>query len=338
MNKSNQLLTRRDFLRAATTLSLSYAALALLDGCGIFPAPTPTPAKVFRIGYLSGNAASTDTANFEALRQGLRELGYIEGQNIVIEMRFADGYNERVPDLAAELIRLNVAVIATGFSGEIVLAIKQVSSTIPIVFAGGVDLVEQGFVASLAHPGGNITGAANIDLTGKQLELLKQALPGISRVAVIWQNPSTRSAALDAAPALGLQLQLLELKSPDDIENLLIAAIREHADALLAKGGSILASRRPQFVELVAQSRLPAMYNFRSYVDIGGLMYYGVNLADLFRRAATYVDKILKGAKPADLPVEQPTRFEFVINLKTAKALGLTIPQAVLAQATEVIQ
>ncbi len=332
-------LTRREFLQRAAMLGLSASAVAVLDGCGILPGTTPTP-KIFRIGQLSLNSAAAEAANAEGLRQGLRELGYVEGQNIVMEKRYADGRVERLPDLAAELVALKVDVIVTG--GPLTaLPIKQVTSTIPIVFTGAIDPVGNGLVSSLAHPGGNITGSAIVEVAGKQLELLKAAIPGISRVALIWLRGAIFSPqlAVNEARALGIQLQLLELKSPGDIEDLLAAAIRERAEALLERGGGILANRRQQFVELVAQHRLPAMHVLRSYVDIGGFMYYGVNFADLYRRAtATYVDKILKGAKPADLPVEQPTKFEFVINLKTAKALGLTIPQSVLAQATEVIQ
>ncbi len=339
-NQFNHRLTRREFLQRAAMLGLSASAVALLDGCGILPGSTPMPTKVFRIGVISGGTRDAAvTQRIEALRQGLRELGYVEGENINIEYRFAEGRAERFPDLVAQLITLKVDVLVV-VGSSLALVAKQATSTIPIVFVQAPDPVGIGLVASLAHPGGNATGlGSGFNLTGKQLQLLKDAIPTISRVAYFWEGQFTDTReAQDAARALGLQLQALLISSPDDIEGAIQAAIRERADALLVYGGPRMGSRRPQFMELVAKSRMPAIFNLRDYVDLGGLMFYGQNLLNDWYRTATYVDKILKGAKPADLPVENPTKFDFVINLKTAKELGLTIPQSVLTQATEVIQ
>jgi putative ABC transport system substrate-binding protein len=275
----------------------------------------------------------------------LKDLGWVEGQNIVIEWRFAGGRAERLPDLAAELVRLQVDLIVVP-STPPALAAKNATKTIPIVTVGVGDPVGLGLVASLARPGGNITGLTGVvtpEIAGKQLELLKEAVPKVSRVAVLW-NPATPGNALAlreteiAARVLGVELQLLEARSLNDFDSAFAAMTAKRAGALLVLGDVMFVTHRIRLAELVAKSRLPAMYGLREYVEAGGLMSYGPIASELFRRAATYVDKILKGAKPADLPVEQPTRFELVVNLKTAKALGLTIPQSVLIRADEVIR
>src|SRR5215472_5384161 len=300
------------------------------------PAEAQQPKKVPRIGYLS--AAST-TEIVEAFRRGLRELRYIEGQNIVIEYRFAEGMADRFPNLAAELVQLKVDVILV--TGTLATqAAKNATKTIPIVMITVTDPVGTGLVASLAHPGGNVTGLSNLyeDLGGKQLELLKEAFPKISRVAVLWDSANPGNALSlgkmkVAAETLRITLQPLEIHGPDDLELALSAIKKEHISALSALRNAVTSNYKPRIVDFAAKSRLPAMYPDREFVEVGGLMSYGPNFADLFRRAATYVDKILKGAKPSDIPVEQPTKFELVINLKTAKALNLTIPQSVLYRA-----
>jgi putative tryptophan/tyrosine transport system substrate-binding protein len=302
--------------------------------------------KIARIGYLSPNLAA-DSHLYEAFRQGLRDLGYVEGQSLVLENRDAEGKWERLPDLAAELVALKVDVIvATNTPGA--LAATQATTTLPIVFAAVGDPVTSGLVSSLARPGGNVTGTSGgaPELIGKCLEQLKQAVPRISRVAVLWQPGAfggrTEQDMLKRADvaARGLQLRPLfvEARGPDDFDSVFSEMTRAHADALTVLTGAMFISERRRLVELAARNRLPAVYAWRVFVDAGGLMSYEPSLADLFRRTAVYVDKILKGAKPAELPVEQPTKFELVINLKTAKALGLTIPPAVLARADEVIQ
>jgi ABC-type uncharacterized transport system substrate-binding protein len=306
----------------------------------------PAAGKVYRIGIL-GNIPLTNPEGarlWGAFIQGLRDLGYVEGQNITIEYRFSEGQYERLPDLAADLVRLKVDVIVAPATQNVLVA-KQATRTIPIVMTGAGDPVGNGLVASLARPGGNVTGLSILafETVGKQLELLKEIVPGFSRVAVLG-NPTTQmySAWLGevkvAARSLGVQLQILEARGPDNFESAFAAMTRERVGALLVPTDGMFLLHRTRIVELAAKSRLPAMYGTKEYVDVGGLMVYGASLRDNFRRAATYVDKILKGTKPADLPVEQPTTFEFVINLKTAKALGLTIPPSVLARADEIIQ
>jgi len=303
-------------------------------------------AKVARIGYLAGNLAATRHLP-EAFRQGLRDLGYVEGRNLVIEYRDAEGKLERLPALAAELVALKVDVILVG-STPTALAAKQATSTLPIVFAAVGDPVTDGLVASLARPGGNVTGlstSATLEIVGKRLELLKQAIPGVTRVAVLWQ-PGGQGERTDkdilkeveaAARALGVRLQVVEARGPEDFDRAFSEMTRARASALTVLGTTLFFNERRRLADLAAKNRLSAMYPLREYVDAGGLMSYGPNLADLFRRAATYVDKILKGAKPGDLPVEQPTKFELVINLKTVKGLALMIPPSVLQRA-EVIQ
>ena len=303
-------------------------------------------AKVPRIGYLSINLAGGPHMT-EGFRQGLHDLGYVEGRNVVIEFRDAEGKFERLPALAAELVVLKVDVIVVG--GTVAaLAAKRATRTLPIVFVSAVDPVTDGLVASLARPGGNVTGLATLapELVGKRLEQLKQVVPGVSQVAVLWQpgalgertEKDLREEAENAARALGVRLQFVEAQGPDDFDRAFSDMTRARAGALTVLGSSMLINERRRLVNLAAKNRLPAVYGLREYVDAGGLMSYGPNNVDLLRRAATYVDKILKGAKPGDLSVEQPTKFELVINLKTAKALGLTIPQSVLARANEVIQ
>jgi putative ABC transport system substrate-binding protein len=303
-------------------------------------------AKVSRIGYLSINLAGGPHMT-EGFRQGLRELGYVEGRNVVIEFRDAEGKLERLPALATELVALKVDVIVVG--GTVAaLAAKQATRTLPIVFVSAVDPVTDGLVASLARPGGNVTGLATLapELVGKRLEQLKQIVPEVSQVAVLWQpgalgertEKDLRKEAEFAARVLGMRLQFVEARGPDDFDRAFSDMTRARAGALTVLGSSMLINERRHLVNLAAKNRLPAVYGLREYVDAGGLMSYGPNNVDLFRGAAAYVDKILKGAKPGDLSVEQPTKFELVINLKTAKALGITIPQSVLARADEVIQ
>jgi len=303
-------------------------------------------AKIPRIGYLAPNLAATPQLP-EAFRQGLRDLGYVEGRNVVIEYRDAEGKPERFPALAAELVALKVDVIVASGT-PVALAAKHATRTIPIVLLSGADPVGSGLVTSLARPGGNVTGLSNLShqLVGKCLEQLKQAVPGVSRVAVLWQpgviGERTEKDILKeadvAARALGVRLQVVEARGPADFDRAFSDMTRARADALTVLTSSMFFFERRRLVDLAAKNRLPAVYPWREFVDAGGLMAYGANIPDMFRRAATYVDKILKGAKPGDLPVEQPTKFELVINLKTAKALGLTIPQSVLGRADELIQ
>jgi putative tryptophan/tyrosine transport system substrate-binding protein len=317
-------------------------AMEILAAANLAQAQQPT--KVPRIGYLSGPSPSTSANRRQAFRQGLRELGYVEGKNIVIEYRYAEGKFDRLPALAAELVGLKVDIIVTS-GPQTTRPAKQATSTIPIVMGQDPDPVGNGFVASLARPGGNITGLATLapELSGKQLELLKETIPKLSRVAVFGTsiNPGNaqnlRGVEL-AAKAFGVKLQYLDVLSPKDFETAFRVASKAHADAVLMLPGSVLVLRRAQLTDLAVKSRLPAIYQQTEFTETGGLMYYGTNTPDLFRRAATYVDKILKGAKPADLPVEQPTKFEFIINLKAAKQIGLTIPPNVLARADRVIK
>ena len=327
-------MNRRAAIRRLATFFLTTAALA----------EAQQPTKIPRIGYLSGAFPSTNSARIEAFRQGLRELGYVEGKNIIIEYRYAEEKLERLPALVAELVRLKVDIIVTG-GATTTRAAKEATSTIPIVMAQDPDPVGNGFVASLARPGGNITGLAtlNPELSGKRLELLKETVPKLSRVAVFGTSTfpgnaqNLRETEL-AAGVLKVKLQYLDVLDPKDTETAFRAATKGRADAVLVLASPVLNSHRTQVVELAVKSRLPAIYNQTEYVEAGGLMSYGTNIADLYRRAATYVDKILKGRTPADLPVEQPMRFEFIINLKTAKQIGLTIPPNVLVRATRVIK
>ena len=321
--------------------SLGLCALLLALG---FAAQAQQPAKVPRIGFLNTNAPAAFTTRTEGFRQGLRDLGYVEGKDILVEYRYAEGKLDRLPVLTAELVRLKVDVIVTAVSSSTRSA-KEATHTIPIVMAQDNDPVGNGFIASLARPGGNITGLSTLspEIGGKQLELLKGVVPRIVRAAVIGTStlPGHAQRLKEtelAAAALRVQLQYLDVLSPEDIETAFRHASKGRADALVVLGGLVLISHRAQVANLAAKNRLPAIYNVPEFVDAGGLMTYGASYIDLYRRAATYVDKILKGAKPADLPVEQPTEFEFIINLKAAKQIGLTIPPNVLARADKVIK
>src|SRR5437867_5637247 len=332
-NPNLPTIDRRAFL-GGLVLSLLAAPLAT-EGQEV--------GKVPRVGFLFFGSLGP-SRELDAFRQGLRELGYTEGQNIVIEYRFASGRAERLPELATELARLKPDVLVTPGTPAS-LAAKQAISSIPIVFAGVADAVGAGLVANFARPGGNITGLTSIsaELGGKRLELLKQVAPKASRVAVLY-NPADRANVLvlkdlqGSAPALGLTLQPFEVREPGEFERAFVAMSRKRAQALFGATGVLTTEHRKTIVDLAAKSRIPAMWGDREFVDAGGLMSYAGNFYGQVRSAATYVDKILKGAKPGDLPVQQPTTFELVINLKTAKALGLTVPVSVLSRATEIIQ
>ena len=315
---------------------------------GLLAAPLAAEAqpagKVTRIGVLEPTSMALNAANLDAFRQGLRELGYVEGQNFVVEYRSADGRGERFPDLAAELVRLKVDVILTRGTPAVIAA-KNATRTIPVVMAASGDPVLSGVVSSLARPGGNVTGlsAVVVEVSGKRLELIREVAPGVSRVAALF-NMSNPNDALQwketetAAPTLRVQLQLLDVRKPGDFAGAFDAAVKGRAGALFVGLDALTWANHRPIVELAAKHRLPAIYGGREFVNAGGLIAYGVSYPHLYHRAASYVDKILRGAKPADLPIEQPTKFELVINLKTAKALGLTIPQSLLGRADEVIQ
>jgi len=330
--------SRREFLRAATV-----AGTAGFLGLGSEAAQAQQPARIHRIGILSPVSGSVLSARVEAFRQRLRELGYLEGKNIVIEYRYADGKRERVPDLAAELVRLKVDVIVTIGPGA-TLAAKKASGTIPIVFAGASDPLGTGIVSSLAQPGGNITGLSLMvpDLDGKRLELLKEAVPKVARVAFLWQPGGRRNLRLTemeaAAKALGLKLLSLPVRSLDDFEGAFARAKKERAQALITTTGGLIITQQRRVLDFAAKNRLPAIYHYSEFVEAGGLMSYGPDNTDIWRRAADFVDKILKGAKPAEIPVEQPMKFEFVVNLKSAKQIGVTISPNVLVRADKVIR
>jgi ABC-type uncharacterized transport system substrate-binding protein len=299
--------------------------------------------KVPRIAFLLGTSPGPDP-RVEGFRQGLRDLGYVEGKNIAIEWRYAEGIEDLVPKLAAELVQLNVEIIVTDGT-NVTRAARNATKTIPIVMASDADPVGNGFVASLARPGGNVTGLVNLlaGLSGKRLELLKEAIPGISRAGIVWnpENPSSVSGfkeTQEAAQALAMQLQSLEVRGVDDFVGAFQAASKGRARALTVVSDSLIFSNRRWLLDLAAKHRLPTMHTQSLWVEAGALMSYGTHFPDLWRRATVYVDKILKGAKPANLPVEQPMKFEFVINLKTAKQIGLTIPQSVLYRADKVIK
>jgi putative ABC transport system substrate-binding protein len=332
-------------MRLRTIGLISTLVLGLL--AGPLPIEAQQAGKVYRIGWLRGSASPPTGSDHVAFRQGLRELGYVEGQNLVIEYRSSKGRSGRFPDLADELVRLKVDVIVTSPAPPLIRAAQGATRTIPIVMAGVfVDPVKAGFVASLARPGGNLTGITNLEseLNPKRLELLKEAFPQITRVAILWpeyQQIQAMKAVEATAQGLGIQVQsLVRSQGPleEYLENAFSAISRERADALLVVYSRLIRRHRAQIIEYTAKRRLPIMFPERRHIDPDGLMSYGADMQDMFRRAATYVAKILKGAKPGDLPIEQPTKFNFVINLKTAKALGLTIPPAVLLQATKVIK
>ncbi len=293
---------------------------------------------------LSGESATTYAGRIEAFRQGLRELGYVEGRTITIEYRYADGKPDLLPALAADLVRLRVDVIVT--AGDLpIRAAKEATSMIPIVVAVSGELAEPGYVASLARPGGNITGLVTQsgDMTGKHLELIRAVLPKVSRVAILL-NPDNRAnvhsfnTAEALAGSFGIQLLSLEVRTADEIDIAFQKAVRNRAEALIVLADVVLLAHRQRIAQLAAKSRLPALYQSQDYIGVGGLMFYGADLHELFRRSATYVDKIVKGAKPGDLPIQQPTKFELVVNLKTAKALGISIPKSVLLRADRVIE
>jgi putative ABC transport system substrate-binding protein len=334
MDRRGSRLSRRQFVGAGAT------GLGLLAGCGRLP--WQAPARVARVGVLSGEIpTASSSALTEALRQGLGELGYLDGHNVTLEPRFADGQEDRFSELAAELVHLPVDVIVA-FGSPLVLAARQATETIPIVMASGGDPVGLGFVDGLARPGGNVTGLSgmSIQLTSKRLELLTAVRPGISRVGVLGQPASAREfrEAEAAARQLGVHLLLLEVDGPSDLSTAFETGTREGIEALLIVPGHVTVVYSTLIVELATARQLPTIFHRREFAAVGGLMAYGPNSHDLSRRAAYYVDRILKGAKPADLPVEQPMRFDFVVNLKTAQALGITFPNEIMLQITEVIQ
>jgi putative ABC transport system substrate-binding protein len=324
------------------TLALSAMLFALS-----YSVSAQQPKKVPRLGYLSNFDPVSDSARAEGIRQALRERGYIEGQNIAIEYRYAEGKRDRYPELAAELVRLKVDVIVVAGGAPGIQAAENATKTIPIVMVGlGSDPVEAGLIESLARPGGNVTGITNLTfkLGGKRLELLKEAVPKLARVAVLYV-PALPSQVIEvkevlpvAARALRLTLQPWEVRAADDFDRVFAAMVKQRADGLYVLGGALMAANRKRIVGFALKSRLPSVYNISEAVDAGGLMSYGADEAESYRRVAYYVDKILKGAKPADLPVEQPTKFEFIINLKAAKQIDLTIPPNVLARADKVIR
>jgi putative tryptophan/tyrosine transport system substrate-binding protein len=328
------MMDRRRFL-----LTALGGAVAMPVAAGAQP-----PAKIWRIGYLGPVAPSAGARLLESFRQGLRDLGYVEGQNILIDYRWAEGRSDRFPALAAELTQLRVDAIVT-YNNPAVAALQQATRTIPIVVANMGDPVGSGFVDSLARPGGNITGFSGLseELSRKWVELLREAVPKVSRVTVLtvsqtpaahtqWREIQSAAKALKAIP------QRHEIAGPDEIEHAFASFIKGRAQGLIVLPHAVTNARRTQIVSLAAEHRLPGMYPDSQYVEAGGLMSYAANFSDLHRRAATFVDKILKGAKPADLPVEQPTKFELVINMKAARALGLTIPPSLLARADQVIE
>jgi putative ABC transport system substrate-binding protein len=326
-------MRRREFvtLIGSAALTLPHATLA------------QSATEIPRVGWIVGSPLQTVKHVYEAFRQGLRDLGYVEGQTIALEPRSADGHMERMPGLVDELIRLKVDVLVVTNSPA-ALAAKKATRTIPIVMFAP-DPVGQGLVTSLARPGGNVTGLSyySVELHSKRLEIMKQLVPGLTRVAVL-KNPLVKAHAIfwqelkAAAQKLGMALQPIDVRGPEDFELAFATATRANAQALLAFDDPLTIGYRSRIVDLAASSHLPAIYGFREFADAGGLITYGADFVDLFRRSATYVDKILKGAKPADLPIEQPTKFELVINLKAAKALGLSVPPLLLAQADDVIE
>jgi putative ABC transport system substrate-binding protein len=328
------VIDRRTFL-ASLSLSVLAAPLA---------AEAQQPVKLPRIGVLFASTPAATSHLLDGLRQGLREQGYVEGQHIILESRYGQAGTERISDVAAELVRLKVDVLVAA-TDPATAALKQQTQTIPIVMANSTDPVGTGFVASLARPGGNVTGlsALSPELSGKRLGLLREVIPGLARVTIIW-NPDVRGALFDyketeaAARSLRLQLQSVEVSRSEDLDRAFSAVTNQRAQALIVQTPNpVLFANRSQIASFAQRTRLPSMYGQKEFADAGGLITYGPNTADMWRRAATYVDKILKGVKPEDLPVQQPTKFELVINLKTAQALGLTVPQSVLVRADEII-
>jgi putative tryptophan/tyrosine transport system substrate-binding protein len=317
------------FVLGAMLLTVSLAAQA------------EQPKKVPLIGILDSGTSSASSSRIESFRQGLRELGYVEGQNIVIEYRFADGKTDRFSDLAASLVTAKVDVLVASGGNSTTRALKQVSKTIPIVMTSGSDAVDGGLVSSLARPGGNVTGLTSLydDLSGKRLELLKETVPKLSRVGVLWAGGGNQWRAIQAAARdLHLQVHSMEIRSDNDFEGAFKNAIKARIGALTVTTATPFSGNRKRITDLATKNQLPAMYATAGYAETDGLMFYGPSQSDLHRRAAVYVDKILKGTKPVDLPVEQPTKFDFIINLKAAKQIGLTIPPDVLARATKIIR
>ena len=296
--------------------------------------------KVYRIGYLSAGTSSSEALRLEAFREGLRQRGYVEGQDIIIEVRYGEGRPERLADLAADLVRLKIDVIVAG--GTLIRAAKNATSTVPIVMLFSSDPVGNGLVASLARPGGNVTGLSSmaLELGGKRLELFKEAFPKVRRIAVLWQVSSGAAfgKTQTAAKALGLKIRPLEVRGPEDFDGVFAVATKERLDGLFTVASTFLTANRKRIVEFALKNKLPAMYHNEDFIEAGGLMTYAPSLLDMHRRAATFVDKILKGTKPADLPVEQPMKFDFIISLKTAKQIGVTIPPNFLVRANKVIR
>jgi putative tryptophan/tyrosine transport system substrate-binding protein len=338
MERRESRLSRRTFVRWV-------AGLGLLAGCGRLPfqSPPPTAVRVHRLGFLSGANPTTGAGTLDLFRQALGELGYVEGQNLAIESRWGEGSDARLAEPAAELARLPVDLIIVP-SVTVARLTREATTTVPIVLAGAGDPVAAGLAASYARPGGNVTGMTNLSTTlfGKRLQLLKEAAPSITRVAVVWDPTLPALPLVDAWPrdaqAVGVQLHIMEPRSPEEINAAFETAAREGADALLRGPGPLSLEHRGQVIQRVARLGWPAMYDQRQFVEDGGLMAYAANPTDLWRRTAVYVDKILKGANPAELPIEQPTRFDFVVNLSTARDLGLTLPESIRLQVTEVIQ
>jgi putative tryptophan/tyrosine transport system substrate-binding protein len=331
---------RRHFLRG----SLALAAISLMSGCGLPPLPGQQDAKVPRIGFLATGSREGRQFMIDGLLEGLRERGYEEGRNILIEYRFSDGRDERLPELAAELVGLNPdLIIASGTPASV--AAKKATDTIPIVMGGlAAHPIEAGFIASLSRPGGNVTGMSlmTTQLSGKRLELFKEIVPGLSRVALFWNPPNPTYGPVlrefeAAAQGLGVELQRLEVRVPDDFEGAFEAATRQRAGALIAPGDPLTTNRMQMLADLALKHRMPMLMEYREFAEAGGLLSQGPNLSDSYRRCADHVDKILKGANPAELPMQLPVKLDLVVNLKTAQALGLTIPQTILLQA-EVIQ
>jgi ABC-type uncharacterized transport system substrate-binding protein len=330
-------------MKRAAVPSILVAVVLLALGV---TAHAQQPKKVPRIGYLTSSDPATESTRSEGIRQALRDLGYVEGQNIAFEYRYAKGKLDRFPELAAELVRLKVDIIVVAGGNTLIQSAKNATKTISIVMAGAApDPVEAGFVDSLARPGGNVTGLSLLvnELAGKRLELLKEAVPKLARVAVL-HDPALPPNLLElkevqaAAPPLGLTIQPWEVRGMDDFDRVFAAQNKQRPDGLYVLAGRLVTSNRKQIVGFALKSGLPSVYPQREYVDAGGLMSYGADQAESYRRVAYYVDRILKGAKPADLPVEQPTKFELVFNLKTAKQIGLTIPQSMLYRADKVIK
>jgi putative ABC transport system substrate-binding protein len=328
-------------MRSRTAFITALVLAAVAAG---LPVGAQQASKIPRIGYLSGATPAAGGHLVEAFKQGLRELGYVEGKTFVLEARYSEARSERLPELAHELVSHKVDVIVSG-NDVSTAALKRETSTIPIVMGNSFDPVGTGFVASLPRPGGNITGLSNIssELSGKRLELLREAVPGLSRVAVLW-NPDVRGAVLDyketeaAARSRHLELQSVEVSRTEDFDRAFAAVTSHHAQAFILTANPVALSYQGQLASFAQGNRLPSMYAQREFVNAGGLMSYGPSTPELFRRAAIYVDKILKGAKPADLPVEQPRRFELVINLTAAKGLGLTLPPSLVQRADQLIQ